>query len=154
MPSVSNYGIRFHTVSLSLGSSMSWFLPTADMPDENSPRGYDVFQDIKITPTGNKFLYDHARTKAWEFTFLDITTDSKEKLEHLCHGWIGSQQITVIAFGTSVIGTSESMASMASAGQIYGTGFCQQSERPRESALDLWNFKMLWMEAGPDQSFS
>ena len=154
MPSVSNYGIRFHTVSLSIGSSMSFFLPTEDMPDERSPRGYEVFQDVTTTPTGNSFLYGFGRIKTWEMSFLDISTDTKEKLEHICHGWIGSQQITILAFGTSVIGTTETMASMASAGQIYGTGFCQQLDQPIETALDLWNFRLLWTQFGPDQTFS
>jgi len=87
-------------------------------------------------------------------SFFDISTRTKESLEHITHGWIGSKQITVLAFGSSVIGTSESMASMASVGQIFGTGWVDILDVPIETALDLWNINIEWTQFGVDQQFT
>lgn len=150
MPSV---GLRFRTVNQTTGSVCDWFVPDADMPEAPNTRGYEVFRDVNITPAGNTYLYDKSRLKRWELQFLDISTRSKNFLEHVSHGWIGSMQITMVYFGSSVIGTTESAGSMSAAGQLWGTGWVEQNGLPNESASDLWNFNAIIHEFGPDQSF-
>lgn len=148
------YGLRFHSISQSLGSSFSYFVQDEDMPNEDTERGYDVFEDIYETKFGNTFQYQHARKLGWTLNFQDVSRTCKDNVEHCCSGWIGSKQITVLAFGTSVIGTAESMGSMASAGQIIGTGYMRMTGKPRETGFDLWNFTIQWKQFGPDQVFN
>jgi len=147
-------GLRFHTISQSLGSSCSFFVPSADMPSEPNERGYREWGYMPETPTGNTFDYRTGRTKQWSIDFEDITTLTKEFVQHCCNGWIGSKQITIVAYGSSVIGTAESMASMASVGQIWGTGYLKMKNLPKETAMDLWTFSIDINEFGPNQQFT
>lgn len=149
-----SYGLRFRTYSQSLGSSFDWFMPDQDMPNESNPRGYLVGRDILTTNRGNDFLYDKYRKKQWKLVFQDIQTISKERLEFCESGWLGSRQITMVYFGTSVIGTSESPGSMSSAGQLWGTGYLSLDKIPEETAADLWDVNLTVTEFGPDQSFT
>lgn len=149
------YGLRFHTISISLGTSLSFFVPDEDMPIDQNERGYELLEDIIETGRGNKFIYEKGEYRQWHLIFEAVSERTKSHIEHCVRGWRGSQQITVVAFGTSVIGTSESMASMATAGQIYGTGYLRiTSGKPKERMLDMWDFEVLWTEFGPDQSFT
>ncbi len=146
-------GLRFHSISQSLGTSFSWFVPSADMPVEQNTRGYDVYRDELTTPRGNTWLYDKGKRRTWTLDWQMVTTDTKMKCEHIFCGWLGSRQICVVAYGSSVIGTTESMASMASVGQIWATCFVKMS-KPKESVFDLWDFTMDLIEFGQDQSFT
>src|SRR5207302_9777802 len=86
-------------------------------------RGFLIGRDILTTPRGNDYLYDKFKKKEWNLLFEDVTTLTKSFIEHIAYGWLGSQQITVAFFGTSVIGTVETPGSMAAADQLYGTGY-------------------------------
>jgi hypothetical protein len=148
------YGLRLRTYSLTLGSAFDFFVPDRDMPTDKSPRGYNIGRDILTTPRGNSYLYDKFRKKQWKLTFEDITTLTKNSLEHIESGWLGSRQITMVYWGTSVIGTVETPGSMATAGQLWGTGYVTIDKIPEEAALDQWNLSLTIDEFGPDQSFT
>ena len=89
------YGLRFVTYSQNLGSRFDWFVPDCDMPESSNKRGYKVNQSIIETPFGNTFIYDMGKRKKWSLQFRDITTLSKDRLEHCYCGWLGSRQITM-----------------------------------------------------------
>jgi hypothetical protein len=148
------YGLRLRTYSRSLGSTFDWFVPDNDMPDAPNARGYEVFRDIHTTPSGNTYLYDKGKIKKWELQFSDISTISKDRLEHIAYGWMDSQQVTMVYFGTSVIGTTETVGSMETAGQLWGTGWCEIDNIPQETAMDLWNMKLTIHQFGSDQVFT
>ena len=148
-------GLRFHSIAQSLGTSFSWYVSTADMPDAPNERGNEVFEDLIETPSGNTFIYSKGRRKSWKMDFVAISTDAKDKLEHVVSGWYNQKQITAVAYGSSVIGTLESMGSMNSVGQIWGTGYVRWSGGlPKETAYDMWNCSIQITEFGPDQSFT
>lgn len=147
------YGLRFYHKSLTLGTVLDWFVPDQDMPNAPNKRGTRIFRDIIETPFGNTFLYDKGKRKEWDLEFSDIQTLSKGYLEFLESGWLQKRAITVIFFGTSVIGTNESAGSMATAGQLWGTGFIQLTDLPAESAFNLWNVNIKIIEFGTNQSF-
>lgn len=149
------YGLRFYHKSRSLGSVFDWFVPDADSPSAPNKRGTRISRDIIETPFGNTFLYDKGgKHKEWELTFEDISTLSKDRLEFLQAGWLGSLAITMVFFGTSVIGTSESAGSMNTAGQLWGTAFVEISDLPDETAFNLWSLKIKLTEFGPNQVFT
>jgi hypothetical protein len=149
------YGLRFRCNVLQLGTLFDWFVPDQDMPDTPNERGYKVFQDVHTTPSGNTFIYDKSRVRSWKLTFDNVSTLSKDRIEHIVTGWLGQQKVTSVYFGTSVIGTTESCGSMASAGQLFGTGFFTFTKLPSEGDLaDMWNFEIQFTEFGPNQVFS
>jgi len=148
------YGLRLRTWSQSLGSAFDWFVPDESMPEAPNPRGHKIFRDIIETPSGNTFLYDKGKIKFWRLTFRDIKTLDKERFEHVAHGWIGSKQITMVYFGTSVIGTVESPGSMSTAGQLWGTGYITLLSEPEEVDMDFWNVELSITQFGSSQSFS
>jgi hypothetical protein len=148
------YGLRFHTIARNIGSSMSWYVPQADMPDEKNSRGTQLFEDRIETSSGNTFIYHKGKRKVWTMSFSSVSSDSMRKLEHVCGGWGSLSQITVICFGTSVIGTNESMGSMSLAGQVWGTGFARMEAEPTEDQFDMWSASVKFTEFGQDQSFT
>ena len=123
------------------------------MASDKNERGYELFEDVLQTPTGNHWIYAKGRIKTWALSFEDISTRSKNHLEHMCVGWYDQQQITMVYYGTSVIGTAESPGSMLTAGQLWGTGFMRFTTKPRETAFDLWTFDTFVTEFGTNQSF-
>ena len=148
-----SYGLRFYTISQSLGTSHDYFVQNGDMPETDSARGYERFSDFHTTPTGNTFIYDKARIKDWNINFVEVTTEAKDSMQHICDGWMGLKQITAVYFGTLVT-SGASLSTLASGGQCYGTCFLEMVGKPREVALDLWNFEVHIREFGPDQSFT
>lgn len=147
------YGLRFRTTSVQIGTSCDFYLPTGDMPSDQNERGYEIFEDQLTSVAGNTWLYAKGRRKIWALTFEDISTRSKEFMEHIAGGWFDKQQVTIVYFGTSVIGTTETPGSMATAGQLWGTGFVRFTSKPRETAFDLWSFDIFITEFGTNQSF-
>ena len=148
-------GLRFRAWSQSLGTAFDWLVPDEDMPDASNKRGYKVFRDELTTKRGNTWLYDGGRVKEWQLKFLDISTTTKERLEFLESGWLGSRQIVTVYWGSSVpAGTNTTVGSIASVGQCWGTGYVSLNSLPEESDTDLWNVEMTIKEFGPDQSFT
>jgi len=146
-------GLRMRSISLTLGTSFDYFFPDEDMPDEVNDRGYDIFEDIHTTPTGNTYMYEKGKRKVWGLEFKDISSVTKNALEHMTHGWQKKKQITVVYFGTHVTGTNQSPGTYSSS-QIWGTGFVRLNGLPKESAFDLWNTTIIIREFGPDQNFT
>ena len=146
------YGMRFYTVAQLLGTSMDWFVPTEDMPDEDSERGFLSKRDIHTTQSGNTYVYDKYKNKNFNMKFSHISTASKEKLEHICDGWLGNKQLTVLYFG-SLVNSATSLSTLASQGQVFGTGYCMLNGLPKETALDLWTLELSFNEFGTNQSF-
>ncbi len=148
------YGLRFYHKSRSLGSVFDWFVPDQDCPSAPNDRGTVLFRDIIETPNGNTFIYDKGKRKEWDITFEDISTLSKDRLEFIEGGWLGSLAVTMIFFGTSVIGTNESAGSMSSAGQLWGTGYVKFDGKPKETEYNMWTLKLSIIEFGANQSFT
>jgi hypothetical protein len=148
-----SYGLRMITKSISIGTSFDIFFSNDDMPDFPHAPGYELFEDINTTPSGNTYLYSRGKIKTWELDFKDITEFGKNALEHLCHGWAGSQQITIIYYGTAVTGTSEAAGGYSSS-QIFGTGYMRVTSKAQETAFGLWDIGVTFKQFGPDQSFT
>lgn len=150
-----SYGLRLYHKSLTLGSVFDWFIPPEDSPSAPNKRGTVTFRDDIDTPFGNSFNYEKGKRKEWQLKFEDISSTSKDRLEFINAGWLGSRAITMIFFGTSVVGTNESAGSMSSAGQLWGTGYLRiTGDLPEETAFNLWTLDIKLTEYGPNQSFS
>jgi hypothetical protein len=147
-----SYGLRFRTVSQSLGTSLDFFVPEADFPVENNARGYNVYRDKLVAPNGNTWLYDKGKTKHWSVSFEDVTTNTKEIMEHICLGWLCKKQVTVVFWGTNVTGTTQSCGTYE-AGMIWGTGYLEMTE-PKERIADMWSFDVEINEFGTNQVFN
>ncbi len=149
-------GLTFITISENLGTYSDFFIPDQDMPDYPHSPGYDDYRDEIITPHGNKYLYDKGKTKSWDLNFTDISTSTKDKLQHCCDGWLSHQQFTIIFFGSLVNGTAISApgTSCNFPTQCWGTGYLIMSGKPNESGLDLWNISINIKEFGPNQTFT
>jgi len=145
-------GLRIRTISLGLGTNLDYFFPNYDMPDEVNERGYEAFEDVYTTPNGNAYIYGKGRIKTWDLHFRDVTSRTKDFLEHMASGWLTEQQISVIFFGSHVTGTTQSPGTYT-ASQIWGTAYIRIS-KPKETAYDLWDIDANIREFGPDQSFS
>jgi hypothetical protein len=142
--------LRFLTKSQSLGTSMDWYCPNEDDPnDKNTPITL-LHEDIITTPFGNSFLYEKGKTKEWTLEFESITNDSMNKLDHICSGWYGKQQVTILYFGTNVTGTTQSIGTYE-ASQLWGTGFCRMVSR--QGVLDMWNCTLKITQFGTNQVF-
>lgn len=148
------YGIRLRSVAQSIGSVFDFFIPYADMPEADNPRGYDIFEDIIETPYGNTYLYSKGKRKRWQLSFQQITPRTKDALEHIAHGWLTQKQVTIVFFGTSVTGTATPPGSLQNAGQLWGTGFVRITGLPREVDVDLWNLELQITEFGTSQAFT
>lgn len=150
-----SYGLRFRSVSQSLGSTFDWFVPDSDMPDIDNTRGKNIYRDVIVGPTGNTFLYDKGKTKKWKLNFQDVSPLAMNSVDHCCSGWLGQKQITIIYFGTVTDGTAVyTPAQLASAGQCWGTGYFTMVNEPQELGLDLWTFSIEINEFGPNQVFN
>ena len=147
-------GLRFDTKSLTLGTTFSFFVPEQDMPDEPNKRGYELFEDINVTPSGNTFLYEKGKQYQMSLSWKDIHTPTKDAIEKCVYGWHQQKQITIVSYGSSVNGTITTLGSLASVGQVYGTGFMRFSAVPEENSVDLWNFETIWKTFGTNQNFS
>lgn len=147
-------GLRFYTKSMTLGTYTDWLVPDEDMPNYPVEFGYDVHRNVLSTPEGNSYLYDRGKTKNCKFIFEDIVPLSKTWLEHICHGWVGSRQVTILFFGSSVWSTTTTPGSLNSVDQCIGTGYCTIVGRPQEGNMDLWTLEVEWTQFGPNQIFS
>jgi hypothetical protein len=147
-------GLRFDTKSLALGSTFSFFVPSQDMPDEPNKRGYELFEDIDTTPSGNTFIYEKGEQKQIHLSWKIIHVSTKNAIEHCVKGWHRQKQITIVSYGSSIAGTVTTLGSLASVGQVYGTGFLRFVSLPEEISLDLWNFETVWKEFGTNQLFT
>jgi len=146
------YYLQFYSYAQSIGSSFIWIVPDYDMPDYPSDRGYLEFRDKITTPSGNTFIYDKSKVKHWTLNFADITELSKNKLQHICNGWLGQKQITMVFFGTSANGDDYEAAE--GDGQLWGTGFVSQLGEPKEKGIDLWDYTIEITEFGANQIFT
>lgn len=148
-----SYGLRMRTTSISIGSTYDYFFPDDGMPDFPHSPDTELFEDIHTTPSGNTYVYARGSRKSWELNFKDIPENTKIALEHLAHGWAGSQQVTIIYYGTAVTGTTD-VPSAYAASQIFGTGYLRITGKPTETAYGLWDVGVTFKQWGPDQSFS